>query len=532
MDPLERQRHMLEILSEPARFPHPADSVERIETHISTVLLAGEHAYKIKKPLNLGFLDFTDLRARRRYCLAELEINRVLAPGIYLDLAEIRGTPDSPAIGGEGPTLEYAVHMRRFDRDRQLDRLLDAGRLPVSAMDELARKVARFHESADRAEAFAEYGAPEQVLAPMLANFAALRPSATDRPERAERLRGLEAWTRETAARHEVLLRARRQQGFIRACHGDMHLGNMVYAQDDTGRERLAIFDAIEFSPSLRWIDVVSELAFLTMDLHARDAPAHAHQALNVYLEHRDDFGGLALLPFYQVYRALVRAKVHAIHAREDDLPEDERRHYDREVERYLALADHLRSPGRPALILMHGVSGSGKTRVSTEILQRLGAIRLRSDIERRRMIGVSEDVRPSAEQQAALYTPEGIRRVYEHLRRQADLLLGQGQTVIVDATFLTRAQRAPFEELARARGIPSAVVACQADAETLRRRLAARQRAARDASDAGIAVMERQLVEVEPPDSPEPTVVSSPEQELDWSGLKRLLGRNGAAAG
>ncbi|AHE98905.1 bifunctional aminoglycoside phosphotransferase/ATP-binding protein [Thioalkalivibrio paradoxus] len=532
MDPLERQRHMLEILSEPARFPHPADSVERIETHISTVLLAGDHAYKIKKPLDLGFLDFTELQARRRYCQAELEINRVLAPGIYLDLAEIRGTPDSPAIQGDGPTLEYAVHMRRFDRNRQLDRLLDAGRLPVSAMDELARTVARFHESAERAGASSEHGTPEQVLAPMLANFDALHPCTKDRPERAERLRGLESWTRETAARHEALLRTRRQRGFIRACHGDMHLGNMVYAQDDTGHERLAIFDAIEFSPSLRWIDVISELAFLTMDLHARDAPAHAHQALNTYLEHRNDFGGLALIPFYQVYRALVRAKVHAIHAAEDDLPEDERRQYDCEVERYLTLADRLRSPGRPALILMHGVSGSGKTRVSTEILQRLGAIRLRSDIERRRLIGVAEDVRPSAEQQAALYTPEGIRQVYDHLLAQADRLLGQGHTVIVDATFLTRAQRIPFEALARERNVPSAVVACRADADTLHQRLAARQQAARDASDAGISVMERQLAEVEPPDSPEPTVTSSPERELDWPRLMRLLGREDGAGG
>jgi uncharacterized protein len=361
MDPLEQQQQLLTTLSDPARFPHPAAAVERIETHISTVLLAGEHAYKFKKPVNLGFLDFSTLEARQRYCGAELDINRTLAPGIYLDVVEVRGPAEDPHFGGDGPVLEYAVHMRRFDRERQLDRLLEAGRLPVTAMDELGVTVARFHESAERARPDSEHGTPAQVLAPMLANFEALAPSAEAMPGRRQRLGELESWTRDTAQRLAALIDERRAGGFVRACHGDMHLGNMVYVDDGAGGDRLAIFDGIEFNPSLRWIDVASEIAFLTMDLHARGAPGHAHRVLNVYLEHRDDSTAIRLLPFYQVYRALVRAKVNAIHAAEPGLAEEARRQCDAEVERYLALAGRLRDPGRPGLILMHGCRAAAR---------------------------------------------------------------------------------------------------------------------------------------------------------------------------
>lgn len=536
MDPLERQQQLLQNLSEPARFPHPAASVEHIDTHISTVLLAGEHAYKFKKPLDLGFLDFSSLDSRKRFCTAELEINRALAPGIYLNLATVRGSLEDPRIdddgtGGDGSVLEYAVHMRRFDRDRQLDRLLEAGRLPVTAMDELGRTVARFHESTERAARDTEHGTPQQVLAPMLANFEALAPSAQPVAERRGRLQELESWTRKTAEHFHSLIDERRRKGFVRACHGDMHLGNMVYVDDEQGRECLAIFDGIEFNPSLRWIDVASEIAFLTMDLHARGAPAHAHRVLNLYLEHREDLGALTLLPFYQVYRALVRAKVNAIHAAEAGLDAAERRHCDAEMERYLTLATRLCHPGRPGLILMHGVSGTGKTFISTEILQQLGAIRLRSDIERKRMIGLAPDARPGAEQEALLYSPEGIHAVYGRLLLQAETLLQQGQTVIVDATFLTRAQRRPFQLLAERLVAGFAIVACTANAEILRKRLAGRSRKGTDASDAGVTVMERQLSQVEPPDADEPALYTGPGDPLDWSALERMIPRNPEAA-
>ncbi|TVP84898.1 MAG: aminoglycoside phosphotransferase [Thioalkalivibrio sp.] len=525
MTALERQHRLLTRLAEPTRFPHPADSVERIETHISTLLLAGDHAYKIKKPLDLGFLDFSTLESRQRFCAAELEINRTLAPGIYLDVATIRGTPDDPHIGGEGPVLEYAVHMRRFDRDQELNRLLENGRLPVSAMDELGSTVAAFHEGAARAPADSEHGTPDAVLAPMLANFEALEPAADAAPGRRGRLHELESWTRQTWERLAPLIRARRANGFVRACHGDMHLGNMVYVEDEQGRKQLAIFDGIEFNPSLRWIDVASELAFMTMDLHARGAPSHSHRVLNAYLERRDDFEALALLPFYQVYRALVRAKVNAIHATEAEVSDEQRQECDSDVARYLELASRLRLPGQPGLILMHGISGSGKTWISTAILERLGAIRLRSDVERKRMLGLAPGERPTPEQQEAMYSPEGIEAVYRRLLDLAGRLLGSGHLVIVDATFMKREQRRPFRELARDHDAGFAIVHCSADIETLRERLVERRRGAGDASDADIAVMERQRSAVEPPGADEPSLHTGPGNPLRWPALEGLLG-------
>jgi len=525
MTALERQHRLLKRLAEPSRFPHPADSVERIETHISTLLLAGDHAYKIKKPLDLGFLDFSALESRERFCAAELEINRALAPGIYLDVATIRGTPDDPQIDGDGPVLEYAVHMRRFDRDQELDHLLENGRLSVTAMDELGSKVAAFHADAERAPPDSEHGTPEAVLAPMLANFEALEPAADAVPGRRGRLRELESWTRQTWERLDPVIRARRANGFVRACHGDMHLGNMVYVKDEQGRKRLAIFDGIEFNASLRWIDVASELAFMTMDLHARGAPAHGHRVLNAYLERRDDYEALSLLPFYQVYRALVRAKVNAIHASETDLSAEQREECDAEVERYLKLASHLRQPGKPGLILMHGISGSGKTSISTAILERLGAIRLRSDVERKRMLGLAPDDRPTPEQQETMYSPEGIEAVYRHLLDLAGRLLGGDHLVIVDATFMKREQRRPFRELARNQNAGFAIVHCSADIETLRERLVERRRGDGDASDADIEVMESQRAAVEPPDQDEPSLQTGPGNPLRWPTLEAMLG-------
>lgn len=556
MDALEHQQRLLQRLSESTGFPHPAPSVDRVETHISTLLLVGDHAYKFKKPLDLGFLDFSTLERRRHFCAVELEINQALAAPVYLDIATVRGRPEAPYIdgssdpgerdaAGQDPVLEYAVHMRRFDRDRQLDNLLASGGLPVTAMNALAMKVARFHETTDRAPPDSPYGTPERILAPMLANFEALEPS----PERSAesstepatelggRLQALKTWTRHTAARLEETCRERHDHGCVRSCHGDMHLGNMVYLSDRQDEDSLAIFDGIEFDPSLRWIDVASEIAFLTMDLQAREAPAHAHQALNIYLERRDDPGLLRLLPFYQVYRALVRAKVNAIHAREHGIDAQERADHEAQVEHYVTLAEALRTPGRPGLILMHGLAGSGKTRVSTAILQRLGAIRLRSDVERKRLLGLPPEARPSPAQQAKLYSPEGIHAVYQHLLARTKAVLELGRLVIVDATFLTREQRQPFSDLARRLDAGLAIVVCAADEATLEQRLRERHApnrpaATRNASDADVAVLHGQQSRIEAPGPDEPAVTTDPQHPLDWAALDRLLNPGRAASG
>lgn len=514
MTELQQHHKRLHQLVEHGGFPDPQPdptTVRTIETHISTVILAGEDAYKFKKPLNLGFLDFSTLEARRQYCETELEVNRRLAPQIYLEVVTLNGDNGHPQINGTGPIVDYAVHMRRFDRKRQLDHLLDKGRLPAAAMDALGHYIAAFHERTERTDAQSEYGTAEATTQPMLDNFPALSETVTGAADRA-RLDRIETWTLKEIHRLHDLLKKRHDEGFVRHCHGDLHLGNLVYVDDEHGNEVPVAFDAIEFDPALRWIDVISEIAFTTMDLLARQSRAHAWRLLNAYLEGREDLDGLALLPLYQVYRALIRAKVQGIHGSEAQLPSDEQAAHKAEMGRYLALAERLTERGEPRLILMHGVSGSGKTVVSTQVLETLGAVRLRSDIERKR---ISNSVS---------YSESARAQIYDHLRERANHLLTLGLTVVVDATFLTRAQRAPFQDLAREHGAGFAVVACQANEAILRDRLKARAQAGTDASDAGIEIMEQQQPTQEWPAPEEHPIEVAPEAPLDPDALARQL--------
>ncbi|WP_018861435.1 bifunctional aminoglycoside phosphotransferase/ATP-binding protein [Thioalkalivibrio sp. ALJ3] len=513
MSALEEHQQQLQALIATLGFPEPAprDQVQRIETHISTVILAGDHAYKFKKPLVLGFLDFSTLEARKHFCETELEVNRRLAPQIYIDVVTLNGEATAPRINGEGPVLDYAVCMRRFDRRKQLDNLLEKGRLPSAAMDALGHYIAEFHERTERADADSPHGTLEAATQPMLDNFPALSEAVRGEAERA-RLTALERWTRREIDRLGPFLESRHRGGFVRHGHGDLHLGNIVYVEDPERGEALAAFDAIEFDPDLRWIDVISEIAFTTMDLLSREARAHAWRLLNAYLEGREDFAGLALLPLYQVYRALIRAKVQGIHAQESHLPSDEQAAHRAQMGRYLALAERLTEPGTPRLILMHGVSGSGKTVISTQIIEALGALRLRSDIERKRM---GDEVS---------YSEEARGQIYSHLRERADTLLALGHTVIVDATFLTRAHRTPFQKLATRHQAGFAVVACHASDRILHQRLEQRAAAAQDASDADYQVMQQQRPQQEWPTGAEGVVEVAPEQPLDTDALARQL--------
>lgn len=506
----ERLRQLVDRRGFPAPVPEP-ESIRTIETHISTVILAGDFAYKFKKPVALGFLDFSSLEKREYFCETELEINRRLAPQLYVDVVTLNGSDARPEINGDGPILDYAVHMRRFDRDRQLDQLLEHDRLPVSAMDQLGRYIADFHERTERTDAQSEYGTVKAVTRPMLENFRALGETVAGAADKA-RLDRLERWTHKEIRRLQDLLESRHDEGLVRHGHGDLHLGNIVYVQDANGDEVPAAFDAIEFDPALRWIDVISEIAFTTMDLLARHARAHAWRLLNAYLEGRADFDGLELLPLYQVYRALVRAKVQGIHAAEAELPSDEQAAHKAEMGRYLALADGLTEPGEPQLVLMHGVSGSGKTVLSTQVLEAIGAVRLRSDIERKRLAD------------SVSYSEEARARIYEHLHALADRLLSMGLTVVVDATFLTREQRAPFQSLARRHRAGFAVVACHAHEEVLRERLRSRAATGADASDADIEVMEKQQPQQEWPTDDEGCIEVAPDSPLDPDALIHQL--------
>ncbi|MEW6678376.1 MAG: AAA family ATPase [Pseudomonadota bacterium] len=463
------------------------------------MLLTDTLAYKIKKPLDLGFLDFSSLAKREACCREEIRLNRRLAPHIYIEAVPVTGSVEHPVLEGQGPVLEWAVKMHAFAPASTLD--LEAN-LQGTQIDAIADRIARFHSDIAPATQDSPWGTAAQVQEPMQQNFSqmgALHPPV----EIQALLDRLAPWVSTEGTRLAPHFQARKAAGFVRECHGDLHLGNIAWVDDAP-----LIFDCIEFNPGLRFIDVISEMAFLAMDLCHRGHDNLAWQALNRYLEHTGDYAGLAALAYYMVYRAMVRAKVAALRARQENSSFGECRCY-------LELALRLTQPPAPALILMHGVSGSGKTVVSQQLLESLPAVRLRSDVERKRLFGLP----PLGDSRAipgGIYAPEASTRTRERLLAQSALLLQQGFKVIVDATFISPDWRKPFADLAVQLDVPWCWVAPEVPAETLRARVAARAARGDDASEAGPEVLESQLAGQTPLDGEESARCISPTP--DWS--------------
>jgi aminoglycoside phosphotransferase family enzyme/predicted kinase len=478
---LQTQQHLVDALRRSDIVSGAPEDVQYLQTHISHVILAGQYAYKIKKPLNLGFLDFSTLARRRHCCEEELRLNRRLAPDLYLEVVPITGTPDAPGLGGEGAVLEYAVKMRRF---AQSD-LLSVTPPDRPTLERLAEQVAEFHLKIPAADPATTFGTPERVLHPMLENFAQIREIGLETLE-LPRLDPLEQWTREQARQLHELLWRRKREGQIRECHGDMHLGNIASYQG-----RLQIFDGIEFNPNLSWIDTLNDVGFLLMDLQHRGLDQQAADFLDRYLQHTGDYPGLPLLRFYQTYRAMVRAKVAAIRLNQEGLSGQEYRELTQEYLSYIELAEGYIHTLQPALLITHGLSGSGKSLFSGWLLERLPAVRLRSDVERRRLFGQGGG---AAGLERGIYTPQASEATYEHLRAWAGLLLQAGYSVIVDATFLKAAQREPFQRLAEQLAVDYVILDCQAPEAVLRERIDRRLAQGADPSEADPAVLELQM--------------------------------------
>ncbi len=480
---------LIAALLEPARYPGDVQRVELVQTHISWVLLAGDFAYKIKKPVKLSFLDFSTLAARQRYCENELRLNRRFAPDLYLEVLAIGNTPQDPRWGGPGTPIDYAVKMRRFDEAGRLDRICARGELQASHLSDLADTVSAFHQAAAVATQDSPFGSPAQIIAPMRDNFDALLEGlpTVDLPSR---LKALRAWTEKQFAELTPLLQARKQGGWVRECHGDLHLANLVLID-----QRVRMFDGIEFSDSLRWIDVASEVAFTYVDLLAHQQSGLADWFIDEYLSRTGDYEAALLLRFYGVYRAMVRAKVAAIRTRQtqDD---------GSGALAYIALTERLTAPPTARLVITHGLSGCGKTVASNQLLLSdpdANTLRLRSDVERKRLFGLSGSERSGATLNEGIYALDAHGRTYGHLREQARRLLLSSWSVIVDATFLRRSDRDDFRALARDCHATFSILAPQATPAQLRERILARTALGQDASEATLDVLAQQMRTLEP---------------------------------
>lgn len=470
------------------RLRRDGQSPRLVQTHISWVLLAGEFAWKIKKPVRFGFLDFSTLAARRHFCLEELRLNRRLAPGLYLSVEPVRGDPASPHFGGGGEDLEYAVKMQRMPDGALASEQLAQGLLTADDLTRWAQKLAAFHREAVTPPPEAMHASPERIVAAALGPLASL-PAGEPAAQGVD----LARWFEAQAPALAPLWIARRAHSRIRECHGDLHLDNLVRLGGE-----LTAFDGIEFDDGLRFIDVLSDAAFLAMDLQAHRRPDLAITFLNAYLEVTGDYDGLPVLRFYMVYRAVVRAMVATM--REAQGVRDA---HALPAADYLSLALRLTRQWDPRLLITHGLPGSGKSFVSQRVATACGAIRVRSDVERRRMLG------------SGRYSEVDSSAVYARLRSVAMSALEAGYPVVVDAACLQRGQRDALRAVAAAAKAPFAILDCTARDELLRQRVAARSAAGTDASEADTSVLDLLRVRHMPlrPDELERTIRVDTEQ-------------------
>lgn len=491
-----QQAQLIAALSEPSLYPHPVAAVEHLETHISHLMLAGEFVYKIKKPVDLGFLNFKDLDARRHYCEEELRLNRRTASAIYMKVIPIAGRADNPVLGGTGPPIEYAVKMRRFPQSALFSAMLDRNALEAQHIDALAIHIVELHGKAAAAKAGSPFGEPRWIEETALQNFEQLDPLLEDESDKRilERLR---IDTERAHAQLREVFGLRKREGFVRECHGDLHLENIVWYHGDA-----MPFDCIEFNDGLRWIDVMNEVAFVVMDLCVRSGPKFGFRLLNEYLEQTGDYGGLAALPYYMIYRALVRAKVLTLRTPQTSNASTAEKS---RMRSYLAFAQRFASNlGSGAIIITHGVSGAGKSTLTQHLLEELGAIRARSDVERKRLVGLPFTAHSGAKLGQGVYASQVTLDTYSGLERFARVIAKAGYMAIIDATFLRRDQRKRFRCLAEELGLPFVILDCQAQEAVLRARITERERRGGDPSEADLTVLEHQLTTREPLNSGE----------------------------
>ncbi len=530
---MAEQEAVAKLLQSPETYGlDPGREVTRIDTHASMVFLAGDHAYKVKRAVSYPYMDFGTLDKRRAACAAEIRLNRRTAPELYLGIRPILRRGDGALSLGEllteGPgqheaqsdAVEWAVVLKRFPDDALLSQVVARGELNDTILDSLAAEIAAFHEAAEPV-CGGGAAALEAVVEENHGEFA-------EQPEvfASEETERLTRESRSHLRNVSSMLDARAEEGLVRRCHGDLHLRNVVMLD---GRPRL--FDAIEFNDAIACIDVLYDLAFLLMDLDMRGpdvsgAGGAANRIMNSYLGQRDDVGGLPALPLFLSLRAAIRAKVSAsaLAAQEDDAARERLRH---DIGSYFAAARKYLEPSLPRLVAVGGISGTGKTTIARLLAPGVGrapgALIVRSDVERKRLFGVAETERLPE----SAYQGGANAHVYDRMLSRSRQALDAGQSVVLEATFLRREDRAAARKLAEAAGVPFQGVWLTGSPDTLKARVAARQG---DASDATVAVVESQLERAPKGEIGWPAVSAEGEPDAVAERARALLQGEGGA--
>ncbi len=484
----------LQGLLHPRAYPHPVRAVQLVQTHISWILLTGEFAYKIKRPVHYSFADLRSAERRAFLCHEEVRLNRRFASELYLGVSQITSGEGEVRVDGSGLVIEYAVKMRQFRREDELDRLLETLRIGSAELTQFGRDLARIHAKLPVAEPEQTWGRPAAVRSLILENVEECAQAAAVFGGEAD-VRALRTIIGERLEAAGDWMSERFVGGRVRECHGDLHSRNIV-RQDSC----LLAFDCLEFEPAFRWIDVADEVAFLLADLDSSRHAQHAQAFLGGYLTSSGDYQACRLLPLYEAHRALVRAKVTALSA-ETAAPSagSDTTSIREQYDDYLDCARRSLVPKRPILILMSGLSGSGKSWIAKRLAPVLGAVHLSSDVERQRLGELQALARSGSGWEQGLCSREANTRVYQHLARCAADTLAGGYTTIIDATVHRREDRTLFYDLSVGLGVTACVVQCEAPPEVLQARVETRRQRGDDPTDPDPSVLHRQEARCEP---------------------------------
>lgn len=459
-------------------FPHSAERLELLQTHISWIILAGDYAYKIKKPVTLEFLDFSTLGKRKTTCQKEIELNRRFAPQLYIGVVPITGTKENPVVEGDGIAIEYAVKMHRFADSELAARMAEGGKITPKIARRLAVTIASLHQHLPPYKASSSLGTPNAFFLALRKNIEQLE-SFDLPPFHHNRIKIVSEWLQSQFDNLFPLMETRLAGGRVKGCHGDCHLGNII-----VHRDKVILFDCLEFNDEFRIMDTIAEAAFLWMDMRMRKMVSLSHSFINDYLEYSGDYEGLRLLKMYACHYAMVRAKACLIKKAESGSVVN-KSSLSKQFSPYVDIAINYALTSSPKLILMNGFSGSGKSKVAKRICEKIGAIRIRSDVERKRLSGLS----PEEKSDGNIYSRNMSCLTYTQLLEHSKFVINSGFNCVVDATFLSQESRRSFVNLALSTRTHLQIVGCTASDREIRRRLWRRNTMENDASEADVSV-------------------------------------------
>ncbi len=508
---------LINALKNHALYHHPVENFTVIQTHISYVILTGKYAYKIKKPLNLEFLDFSSLEKRLFHCQEEIRLNKRIANDIYLDVIKITGTIDKPQLNGNGPVIEYAIQMHEFPQQAIFTALLKNNQLNNTLISQTATILANLHAVAAKSLTDNPYGTFQQIHEPVVQNFEQLTTLLQNKHE-TKILQQLAKWADLEHQRLQLIFQQRKDNGFIRECHGDVHLGNIVLIN-----EKPTIFDCLEFSESLRWTDTMADLGFLAMDLEDKQQIKLANQLVADYMVTTGDYQGMAILNYYKAYRAMVRAKV-AMFGYMQEEKELSKKVLWQQYQNNIYLANQYQQTNTPTLFITHGLTASGKTTLAKAICYQHGVIRISSDVERKRLAGIELTAQNHSALFKGIYSPEMTEKVYQHMLNLAKTVISAGYSVIVDATFTQQKQRASFAYLAKVLNIPFQILHVDVHEELITKWLIQRQKKADTVSEARLDILKALKAKQEPLTEEEKALTTVIDMGKDEEYLKEKL--------